>query len=291
MGSPERIAQKIPLPIQLWVGLLLVAIAWPLNWLLSGPRTHLLFFPLWLGYILAADGLVWLRRGSSLLRRNRRVFISLFLISAPAWWLFEVINWRTQNWEYVGRELFSNLEYFVLASLSFSTVLPAVFETAELVKSFFGPSRWTHGPVIKPTRAVTIGVFLAGLAMLSLLIAWPRYFFPFVWLSIYFIIEPINIWLGHRSMGEYTAQGNWRPILALWIGALICGFFWEMWNYLAFPKWIYHIPFVDFLHIFEMPILGYGGYLPFSLELFALYHLVTGVLKRAPAASQYLVAE
>jgi hypothetical protein len=27
-----------------------------------------------------------------------------------------------------------------------------------------------------------------------------------------------------------------------------------------------------------MPILGYGGYLPFSMELFALYHLVVGLL-------------
>jgi hypothetical protein len=29
-----------------------------------------------------------------------------------------------------------------------------------------------------------------------------------------------------------------------------------------------------------MPILGYLGYIPFSLELFALYHLVTGLLKQ-----------
>jgi len=50
-------------------------------------------------------------------------------------------------------------------------------------------------------------------------------------------------------------------------------------NYLSYPKWVYHVPFVDFLHIFEMPLIGYLGYLPFSLELFALYHLVTGILK------------
>jgi hypothetical protein len=28
-----------------------------------------------------------------------------------------------------------------------------------------------------------------------------------------------------------------------------------------------------------MPLIGYLGYLPFSLELFALYHFVTGILK------------
>jgi hypothetical protein len=31
---------------------------------------------------------------------------------------------------------------------------------------------------------------------------------------------------------------------------------------------------VDFIRVFEMPLLGYGGYVPFALELFALYHLM-----------------
>jgi hypothetical protein len=29
-----------------------------------------------------------------------------------------------------------------------------------------------------------------------------------------------------------------------------------------------------------MPLLGYGGYLPFALELHALYHLVMGLAGR-----------
>jgi hypothetical protein len=58
------------------------------------------------------------------------------------------------------------------------------------------------------------------------------------------------------------------------------GFFWEMWNFLSYPKWIYSVGWGDALHVFEMPLLGYGGYLPFSLELFAAYHLVLGVLGR-----------
>ncbi len=44
------------------------------------------------------------------------------------------------------------------------------------------------------------------------------------------------------------------------------------------PKWIYNVPFVGFWHIFEMPLLGYGGYLPFSLELYALYRLLSRLL-------------
>jgi hypothetical protein len=66
-------------------------------------------------------------------------------------------------------------------------------------------------------------------------------------------------------------------VIALWLGVLLTAFFWEMWNYLSYPKWVYHVPWGDWCHIFEMPLLGYGGYLPFSLELFAMYHFVMGL--------------
>lgn len=268
---------RLPIPRQIWIGLLLVAVTWPLNWFLSGIRTHLLFFPLWLGYILTIDGLVWMRKGTSLLTRNRRAFVGLFVASIPTWWLFEAINLRTQNWEYVGREHVWALARPIITSINFSTVTPAVFSTTELFSTFSWLQRRQRGLIIKPTRLVTIGFFLSGLIMLALLLAWPRFFFPFVWLSIYFITEPVNVWLGYRSLSHHTAEGDWWPIITLWLGTLTCGFFWEMWNYYSYPKWIYHVPWVDFLHIFEMPVLGYGGYIPFSLEVFALYHLLIGL--------------
>ena len=267
-------------PIHGWLGLGLIITFWIVNWSFSGLRTHWGFFPLWLGYCLTVDALVVRRKGSSLLRRGPRAYAALFLVSAPAWWLFEVVNWRTQNWYYDGRQFFTDLEYFLLATLSFSTVMPAVFGTAELVSTFDWLKRIGDGPRIVPTRTTLLVLFAAGWLMLALLLIWPRFFFPFVWMSVYFILDPLNVWLGNSSLLRYTAVGNWRPILALWLGCLICGFFWEMWNFYSYPKWIYQVPFVDFLHAFEMPLLGYAGYLPFSLELFALYHLVTGVIKR-----------
>jgi hypothetical protein len=265
-------------PARGWLGLILVLVFWILNWSLPGLRTLWLFFPLWLGYCLVVDALVYCRKGTSLLTRNRKAYAGLFVVSAPAWWLFEAINWRTQNWHYVGRESLSDASYAVLASISFSTVMPAVFGTAELVSTFNGLKQVRRGPSIRPTRATLLTFFLAGWLMLASLLLWPRYFFPFVWLSVYFILAPLNVWLGNRSLSRHTAVGDWRPVLALWLGCLICGFFWEMWNFYSYPKWVYRVPFVDFLQIFEMPLLGYGGYLPFSLELFALYHLLLGLL-------------
>jgi hypothetical protein len=253
-------------------GLILIAVFWPLNWLLPDGtmRSSFFFFPLWLGYVLAVDALVLLRSGTSILSRSRRDFIWLFFTSAPAWWLFEWINHRTRNWEYLGSAVFNGLEYFILCTISFSTVMPAVFETAELVRTFRWTQRFVNGARLVLTRSLAIRLFLAGLAMLALTVLWPKYFYPLVWGAVFLILEPLNIALRRRHLFIWLKDGDWRPVISLSVGALICGFFWEMWNYFSYPKWIYHTPGANFLHIFQMPLLGYGGYVPFAWELFAL---------------------
>ena len=256
--------------LQGWLGLLLLAVCWPLNWTLPGMRTAYLFFPLWLGYILVVDALVLSRTGTSLWTRSRRDFVLLFVASVPVWWLFEAINRRTGNWEYLGSNAFTDLEYYLLCTVSFSTVMPAIFETAELVSSFRWLERFAAGPRLAPTPALNCGMFLGGAAMLALTLAWPRYCYPFVWISLVLILEPLNCWLGRRHFLQALQRGDWRLVASLALGAVICGFFWEMWNYYSYPKWIYHTPGAQFLHLFEMPLLGYGGYVPFALELCAL---------------------
>jgi len=277
-------------PLHGWLGLALVAVFWILNWspALWDPlllRTHWAFFPLWLGYCLTVDALVFRRKGNSMLTRNPVAYACLFLVSAPAWWLFELLNLRAENWIYEGREFFTDFEYFLLASLSFSTVMPAVFGTAELVGTFGWMTRVGRGPAIVPTRTTLVGLFLTGWLMLALLLLWPKYFFPFMWASVFLILEPTNVLLRNRSLVAHTAEGDWRPVLALSVGCLICGFFWELWNFYSHPKWVYQVPFVDFLHVFEMPLLGYPGYIPFSLELFALYHPTVGLFGREEKTS------
>ncbi len=268
LGSANA-AQWIP---HFWLGLLLIAICWPLNWLgqLGPARTAYLFFPLWLGYILLVDALVLGRSGTSLWTRSPRDFVLLFATSAPAWWIFEAINERTQNWNYVGSDMFSPLQYYLLCTLCFSTVMPAIFETAELVRTFRWVDSLAPGTPLKSIGRLQPGLFLSGSALLALTLLFPRYCYPFVWLSLVLLLEPVNYWLGRRYLLQFLERGDWRPLLSLALGALICGFFWEMWNYYAHPKWVYHTPGAQYLHIFEMPLLGYGGYIPFALELFAM---------------------
>ena len=131
-------------------------------------RTAYLFFPLWLGYILVVDALVLTRTGDSLYNRSRRDFVLLFVASAPVWWLFELINSRTANWEYVGSTSFTQIEYYLLCTLSFSTVMPAVFETAELIRTFGWIDRFGAGPRLRPRASLTLALFVSGLAMLGL---------------------------------------------------------------------------------------------------------------------------
>ncbi len=267
---------KSTFPLYGWLGFVLVVIFWAVNWSLPGLRTHWAFFPMWLGYCLAVDALVFWRTQTSLLTRSTSKYVGLFIISAPVWWLFEAMNLRTQNWDYIGAGQFTALEYAFWTTLSFTTVIPAVFGSAELVSSLGLLKRLGRGPVIRSDKLTTVSFFAAGWVMLLLLFAWPKVFFPFIWLSVYFILEPINIWLGNPSLTRWTEQGDWRPVITLWLGVWITAFFWEMWNYFSYPKWIYHIAWGNWLHIFEMPLLGYGGYLPFALELYALYHLIAG---------------
>ncbi len=265
------------LPLRGRVGLVLVAVNWPLNWLLPGLRTQMFFFPLWFGYILAVDGLVFARTGTSLWARGRARFGGLFVMSAPVWWLFELLNLRTANWHYLGRDRFSDLQFAIGATIAFSTVIPAVFETAELVSTFLKGAR--AGRPAGSTKRTHAMLFVVGWVMLACVLLWPRYFYPFVWTSLVCIVEPINAAAGYQTIFTALREKGWRPIVALGLAGPVCGIFWEMWNYYSYPKWTYSVPFVGVLHVFEMPLLGYGGYIPFALELYALYNLVTGVTR------------
>jgi hypothetical protein len=268
------------LPLHGSLGLALVAAAWPVSWLQVSLLSEYTFFFLWLGYILTVDALVLQRQGTSLLLGNSRAFWGMFLASVPLWWAFEGINLFTQTWYYIGSGEWSTLKYVVVSSWHFSIVIPAVFETAQLLGTLGFVKRFQRGPVLPITPRTLIATMALGLLSLAALVFWPRYAFPITWLSLFLLLDPINYFWGRPSILEQVRRGDWRLVAAFGVGALVCGWFWEMWNYWAFPKWEYSIPFVEFAHIFEMPLLGYVGYLPFGLETYAAYHFLSGIFER-----------
>ncbi len=269
-----------PFPPQLLIGIALIAVAWPLAWFGPTPYAWYTFFPIWLGYILTVDGLTALRGGTSLLRKNGGRFALLFAFSIPLWWLFEFANRYLQNWIYQLPVDYSRLTYFALASLAFSTVMPAIFITAEFWRTFpalAGEKRWI---TIAPSRGGLIAISGLGLAMFVASLAFPDIAFPLVWIGVFLFLDPINALTGGKSIAAQVAVGRWDTVLILFVAGITCGFFWEMWNIYSMPKWIYEVPYVDFLKLFEMPILGYGGYFSFALEIYAFYHLLHTILFR-----------
>jgi hypothetical protein len=114
---------------------------------------------------------------------------------------------------------------------------------------------------------VILLVTCAGLIGVSL---WPDELFSLLWIAPLLILTSLQRIAGQTSIFSAMADGHWRPAISAAIAALICGFLWEMWNYYSLAKWIYNVPYVHRFKIFEMPILGYMGYLPFGLECIAI---------------------
>jgi hypothetical protein len=251
---------------------------WWVSWFGPRPFAEHAFFPLWLGYILTADGLTAWRAGSSLLTRDQHRFGLLFAFSIPLWWLFEFANRYLDNWSYLLPRPYGAVEYTLWASLAFSTVLPAIFVTAELLRTI-GPFRPRRRWIAIPAATGRlVALAIAGAVLFVLSLAMPRYCFPLVWIGLFLLLDPINALRGYPSIVAQVREGRWDTVLVLCAAGLVCGGFWEMWNVYAMPKWVYDVPFAGEPKLFEMPLLGYGGYLPFALEVFAAWSLLHGAL-------------
>lgn len=262
-----------PLPAYAYVGVLLNGLSWVSSWARIGPWAYT-FFPLWLGFILLLDGLNVARTGTSPLRRSWKRFVLLFVYSSPFWWAFEALNIPVQNWHYQFDHPYSLVAYIVITSLDFSTVLPAVMELVELVAGFapLRPRLDALDPGPLATRRLVTVLLGLGAVMVILPFLFPRYAFGALWLCLIFLLDPINNRARRKSALGHLLAGDWRFFVTVPLATLICGFFWEMWNSRALPGWWYSVPLVGAApHLFAMPLPGYLGYLPFGIELFAMY--------------------
>jgi hypothetical protein len=106
---------------------------------------------------------------------------------------------------------------------------------------------------------------VAGTGLL-LIGVFPNLLFPLLWISPLLIIVSLRTLSGQRHTLSALADGDWRPVVTAAAAALVCGFFWEMWNFFSLARWTYQVPYVHRFTVFEMPVLGYAGYLPFGLE-------------------------
>lgn len=236
----------------------------------------------WTGYILFVDAIVWKRRGSSWIRSAPREFALLAMVSIPLWLVFEFYNLFIDNWRYLN--LPDPPWRYIGYAWAFATIWPAIFETGDLVASFRrardipAVTRRSLEPSVQRT-AIALGA-----AMLILPFVWPSpYLAAPVFLGFILLLDPINARLGAESFVSDIAHGRRQRVGNLAIAGLICGLLWEFWNYSSRARWIYTVPILPEVKLFEMPVLGYLGFPPFALECFTIYVFVRHQLWRGPA--------
>ncbi|RJR54413.1 MAG: hypothetical protein C4576_00730 [Desulfobacteraceae bacterium] len=277
-GEPPQREFRVEFPWWGWLGVLLGIVWWVFAWTrfpwFSALQKHT-FTPLWLSYIITMNALAYQRAGTCPLIERPIAYLLLFPVSALFWWFFEYLNRFVQNWYYVGPPL-DPAEYFWYATPAFSTVLPAFTATTAWVLSFSWPEKFRLFFPVSPSRPKTIATMvltIAGFGLLALGVV-PDYLFSLLWISPLLILVSLKTMFGERHIFSGLRHGDWTLVVASGIAALVCGFFWEMWNYFSLAKWIYQVPFVSKFHIFEMPLIGYAGYLPFGIECAVIVEMV-----------------
>lgn len=259
------------------------------------PVTTWFYLFAWYPVLLSADAAVALtgaagRRGEFLLLSRPRHMVSVLLWSAVIWLFYELFNFRLQNWYYVFVPEDRAVRWFFTV-VAFATVLPAVFLSEALLHGF-GVARAVRWTRLRLTRARLLGLQLVGVFFLALVLLWPRWFFPLVWGGTTLIVEP---WVyrrdpGRSILGDLEA-GEPGRLLRLLLGGMAIGLLWEALNIGARAKWIYTVPGLEELKLFEMPVLGFFGFPPFAVECFVLWQalVLLGVaVPRAEAPSSGL---
>lgn len=272
-----------PVPLYAVLGAIAMAVS-EILMLLDVEPVATWFTPVvWTGYILLVDGIVLRLRGTSLLHDRFREFILMLPLSVGIWLIFEAFNLHLRNWFYLGvpPSPWREIGFF----WSFATILPGIFETADLLIEV---PLLASRPSDRPSRRrMHLPVISLGVLLLAVPVLLPgevaQYLFGMVWLGFIFVAEPLNQRLGFPSLIADWEEGRPARLIALLAAGLICGVLWEFWNFWAHGRWVYAVPILPEVRIFQMPILGFAGFPPFAVECFALYQLARGALNRLGA--------
>lgn len=251
-----------------FIGILLILLT-ELNFIFKIEPFASWYFPIiWLGYILTIDSIIYKLKNQSPISNQRLKFLFILILSIPFWYIFEVFNIFVANWYYNAQ--FTSLIRLICSMFIFT----AIYETYILIKNIHLFDKLKLKRKHKITKTFLYTTIGLGVIALILPTIFPKQTFPLIWISLFLILDPINYINNQPSIIKHLKDKKLATPLSLMLAGLICGFLWEFWNYWAIPKWFYTFNYFYFLKIFEMPILGYLGYMPFALELYAMYWFV-----------------
>lgn len=230
----------------------------------------------WWGYILTVDAWIHRRQGTSLLANRRRLLALQCVLSVAFWCLFEAYNRLLPGWQYVNLDPRLNVRLLGY-TIAFATIMPGMFLTCELIQSY-GLFAHTRTPRVRWSN----GALNTSLAVGALFCVAPPflpepvrgYVWALVWTGLILLLEPINYRRGVPSLFRDWEHGELGRTVQLVMAGALCGILWEFWNMWAYTKWVYVFPLGQSVKLFEMPVLGFLGFLPFALEYFVMFHFV-----------------
>ena len=280
--APARPSAPRAFPWWGWLGVAVLSAGWALSWnyrfhwlppLPVRLQVQISYAPQWAGFIMIMNGLCMKRSGRSPMTSHPWAYAALFPASSLFWWFFEYLNRYVWNWYYLGVSQLSAAEYSLYATVCFASVLPGVCAVAAWLHTF----RVFDDGVYRGMARVNLRrpgwcAFLGVLAALGLtgVVFFPSAAYPLLWISPLTVFVLVQFLLKERSVLDSFAVGDWSVFIRFAVAALVCGFCWETWNYYALAKWVYAVPWAHRFQIWEMPLIGFGGYLPFGVECAAV---------------------
>jgi hypothetical protein len=219
------------------------------------------------------DAVIYRLKGNSLIVNRTGEFLLMIPWSIFLWLIFESANLALRNWYYINLPHVM-AERWLGYAVAYGTVLPGMFETAELLEAL----GLLKSPKVKKTTLSPGGhsvLILLGAFCLASSVLVPEYFFPLIWVGFIFLLDPLNYRFGGKSLLKDLEEGNPRRICLLLVAGLICGFLWEFWNFWALSKWVYTVPFFERAKGFEMPFLGFLGFPPFAVQAYVMYNFIS----------------
>ena len=243
-----------------WIGVAIMLVGECLL-LLDNAFVKQWFTPLmWTGYILFLDALIFKLRGWSFIKDRTGQFLFMLPFSIACWLIFEAYNLHLQNWQYFGLPEEPFQRYFGYA-WAFATIWPGVLLTYDVV-DYWGGFKNIKLPTFQFRKATLMVILIIGALSLIIPLLVPQhiaaYLFGPVWIGFVFFLDPINYFIGGKSLFGELENGRIDSVLSLFLAGAICGLLWEFWNYWATAKWIYTLPFLQEPKIFEMPAFCCG---------------------------------
>ncbi len=232
----------------------------------------------WYPTLVAAEVLVRLRTGRGYLFRDAGFAASALAWSVPFWLFFELMNLRISNWYYVFLPPGATLRRAGIV-VAFATVLPAVLLSRRLCADL-GVARGVRWPRLPVRTGLPYALQAAGVLFFVLALAWPRLLFPLLWGGVTLLADP---WVyrhdPERSLLGALERGRPAVILQLLLGGLAIGLIWEAYNVHARAKWIYTVPGLEDVKLFEMPVPGFLGFPVLALDAWAVWNtlVLTGL--------------